>query len=365
MATGQTQQAKKRLFLLKAGRACPLLLSELGESGFNAVVVFSFLVYRLKAAKGNSYRAAVSKKQIQRGTGLDRSRTIPAALQLLEKHDLIGTHKGRSFAYQPKDESWFLQMKHAAQKPWYARFAYFPIWIPAPVDNSLTPRQNALYWLIIQRPRQKQRYYSLCIGISDKTVRRTVEKLRNLHLLSEDDLTALRPAESHMYLWQDKAVRKSASTEYRLSRRGVFAKFENDAPYERFQGKRNNNGSFVSAYEQICEFVDLIGRKMQRAGYSRTEIETYWSETVNRILSEINLLVAIESLILEFPSIFEYVEAQTLRSRAAGRFQGANSLGLLKQCTKAAIDTLIASCDHYRRHGSVLHWSWQPPSDLT
>src|SRR4051812_42037350 len=218
MLTGQVQRQKKCLFMLKAGKSCPLTSNT--SAGFNAVVVYSFLVYRLKMAKGNQHKP-VTNRQIQRGTGLCRSRTIPAAVELLETHGLVGKHDGRVFAHQNTTATWFIEMKNSQHKPWYARFAYFKIWIPCTGKDRLTSRHNALFWLISAKPRQRQTYYAKCLGIDEKTVSRAVKWLRQIGLLSRSELEPRELTAAHLPMWQDKATRKAEQGPFRLSQAGI------------------------------------------------------------------------------------------------------------------------------------------------
>lgn len=79
------------------------------SSGFNCVVVYSFLVYRLKMRHGDQHKAAVTNKQIERGTGLSRSRTIPKAIEVLEEHGLLGRNDRGVYAHQGQSGEWFVQ----------------------------------------------------------------------------------------------------------------------------------------------------------------------------------------------------------------------------------------------------------------
>jgi hypothetical protein len=228
MPSGQTQHHKKSLFLLRAGQNCPLTSTE--AAGFNSVVVYSFLVYRLKMRHGDQNKAAVTNKQIERGTGLSRSRTIPKAIEVLEDQGLLGRHDNRVFAHQGQSAEWFVQMRNSQNKPWYARFAYTPIWIPISGPSSLTPRQNAIYWLICSKPKQWQVYYALRLGIDEKTVGRAIERLRRLELLSWSGLQPLDLQPRHLDLWQDKARRTVKTKEFRLSDNAVLQDFAKDNP---------------------------------------------------------------------------------------------------------------------------------------
>lgn len=361
MPTGQTQHLKKRLFLLKAGKACPLTAPDAATdkptSGFNSVVVYSFLVYRLKMAHGDQDKAAVTNKQIQRGTGQCRSRTIPKAIDMLEAHGLAGRVNNRVFARQGQSNGWFVQITNSHHRPWYARFAYFPIWIPCSNQGRLTPRQNALYWLIAAKPRQKQIYYSLCLGIDAKTVTRAVRKLRVLELLSWSGLEPRELTAEHMELWQDRAQHKLKSNEFQLSRTGVFTRIDASGHFVWFIGDATAN---QTPYEQFCDRLDETGNRMRSAGYSTVEIAAYWDDLAQHIMRSTNSMEPLELFILDFANIFAHVEAVTNRNRAAGQFAGANSLGLLKSVTRQVVQELQIVWENRRLYGGLCIWSWTP-----
>ena len=247
---------------------------------------------------------------------------------------------------------------HSSQhKPWYARFGYFPIYIPSSHKSRLTPRQNALYWLIGANARQKQVYYSMCLGIDVKTVGRAIETLRILGLVSWSQLEPLPLSADHLALWQDKAKRKLKSNEFQLSQSGLLLKFSETTPFQWFASDKERNRS---AYEQFCERLDEFGNRMRAAGYSTVEITAYWDQTAKQILLEGNSMAPLELFVLEFRKLFAYVEATTLRNRAAGLFGGSNSLGLLKTVTRQATEQLKVVSENHRTYGGLCIWSWSP-----
>lgn len=341
--------------MLKAGRSCPLTSAE--AAGFNAVLVYSFLVYRLKMQKGDHNKAAVTNRQIHRGTGLCRSRTIPVAIQLLEKHGLLGRTSNRVFAHQGQSEPWFVQMKHAQNKPWYACFAYFEIWIPSSQKRRLTSRHNALFWLIVSKPRQRQSYYAMCLGIDEKTVSRAVKELRKLKLVSGSELEPCELTEEHLSMWQDKAARKATHTSFKLSKVGILTALSKDTPFKWFAPR---NDTEPSAYESFVQMIDAYGAEMQNAGYSTVEISQYWDDATKTIVLETDALEPFELFVMQFRKIFQYIEALTLHNRAQRLFKGKNSLGLLKEVTTKAIHQLKAAWRNKLTYGGLCYWSWNP-----
>jgi hypothetical protein len=348
MATGQTQHDKKSLFLLRAGQSCPFTSTT--AAGFNAVLVYSYLVYRLKMAKGDQNKAAVNNKQIARGTGLCRSRTIPNSLKILEDEGLLGGTDAQVFPHQGQSFDWFVQMKNVQNKPWYARVAYLKIWIPSTSPDSLTPRHNAVYWLIRLKPRQRQVYYAKCLGIDEKTVARAITRLRKLELVSWSQLEPLELRDLHLALWQDKRKKKFKTKEFRLSNNEKMSLFAKDNPLTWFEGSD----------ERFALVLDGYGNRMRAAGYSTVEITAYWEATLLHILERAKVLEPFERFVTQFGKIFDHVEAVTLRNRAAGTFNGANSRGLLEQITRTATEELQTVWQNHLQYKSPFGWSWSP-----
>ena len=354
MSTGQTQHRKKSLFVLRAGRAC-LLTST--EAGFSAILNYSFLVYRLKMAKGDQSKAAVTNRQIERGTGLCRSRTIPKAIEVLEEQGLLGRNNKRVFARQGRSPEWFVEMRNSQHKPWYARFAYLKIWIPSSDPRSLTPRQNAVYWTLRSKPKQRQVYYALRLGIDEKTVARAIERLRRLELISWSELEPLALQPDHLVLWQDTAKRKSKSKEFRLSDNKTIRDFAHDSQLTWF-----SEADGASSAQHFSQRLDGYGNRMRSAGYSTVEITAYWERITRHIVESTNTFEPFERFLIEFGRIFEHVEQVTLRNRVAGTFNGSNSLGLLNTITQQAADELQLVWQNHRTYGSFFAWSWSGPS---
>ena len=214
-------------------------------------------------------------------------------------------------------------MTNNHHKPWYARFAYVKIWIPSSDHRSLTPRHNAVYWRIRTKPRQRQVYYALRLGIDEKTVARAVERLRHLELISWSALEPLDLRADHLPLWQDKAKRTVTAREFRLSQFGILSQFAGNSSLGWSKGDR-------SVFENL---LDGYGNQMRSAGYSKVEIRTYWEQICKQILKDTNSLEVFDRFAFEFGRIFQHVEKVTLRNRVAGTFNGANGLGLLNTIT--------------------------------
>ncbi len=327
-------------------------------------MVYSFLVYRLSMAKGSQAQGAVTRQQIHRGTGLSDTRTIPAALTELEQHGLVGFNEGRVFPFQPRDRSWFVEFKNPGGREWYARITYFPIWIPDSAKASgLVPRVNALYFLIAKRPAQRQKYYALKLRVSVGTIRSAVSKLRRLGLISPDDLKANDPEDGQRAYWQDRQVRKAK--QWRLSSSKLFKAIlcHLDGQFQYFS-TIDAEGRIAS---QVCtDMIDWFGQDMRTAGYSTKEIDDYWRQVIELCHldasfsgpGKFELFVS-----LNFPVIFEYVEQQTLKARAAGQFSGTNSLGLLLRVTRQAIGEIDQAWDNFGTFGlGRCTYQWQPKS---
>ncbi|MBS0205927.1 MAG: hypothetical protein JSS49_23755 [Planctomycetes bacterium] len=344
---------KKRLFFLMAGKSCPL--------DFNSVLVYSFLIYRYKLKNGMQQDAAVTRQQIHLGTGLCATRTIPTALEQLEQHGLIGLVDNRVFPFQPKQD-WFVQYRNGGLKPWFARIAYFPIWIPASAKSSgLVPRVNALFFLIKHKPNQTQSYYAAKLGVSLTTVRTAIKTLRRLKLLSVSELRGRDLAGDQWQLWQDKKKRTQTTVRrWRLSQSDLFQRI----------GARLENGKFLYFFQieeeprqTFDRIVDWFGNKMAARGYSRTEIESYWSDVAQRFLideSDASLHKFELFLWLNFLDVFNHAEKITLQSASAGIFSGTNSLGLLKRITSEAVSQINTAWDNHAHYGmGTCNHQWQ------
>ena len=335
---------KKQLFFLIAGKSCPL--------DFNSVLVYSFLIYRYRAAKGQQQAASVTRQQIQIGTGLCATRTIPKALEKLQEHGLIGYHGNRVFAFQPRDNQWFVPYRNPGLKPWYARITYFPIWVPASAKSSgLLPRVNALYFLIKNKPHQTQSYYALKMNVSATTVRSSIKQLRRLKLIASHELVAFEPSDEQLNLWQDRKKRTATTvTGWKLSKANVFV---------RVATKLDSLFLYCADEEKTPRqmfdwYADQFGIIMLSRGYSRTEIESYWNEVAQcfRIDGSRAALNKFELFAVKsFIEVFEHAENITLRSAAAGTFAGSNSLGLLKRLTQEAVREITIAWDNYSNNG--------------
>jgi hypothetical protein len=356
-----TKTTKKQLFFLIPGKTCPL--------SFNAVLVYSFLVYRYKAAKGDQQRGAVTRQQIHRGTGLSDTRTIPDAIAELEQHGLVGWNGDgdRVFPWEPKHEDWFVGMKNPGMRAWHSRIAYFPIWIPMTGRASgLVPRVNALYFLIRQTPNQRQAYYALKLKISEGTVRSGIQTLRRLRLISPLGLSSVDCGDEQLALWQDRKSRKEHG--WRLSGEEMFKSLlaKMDGRFKYFQSD-NLGGRPHTAKQMFVRVVDWLGRKMHSSGYSRHEITKYWTQVmelfeVNESPSGIGKL----ELFLDrnFHVVFEYAHQQTLKAASAGTFTGVNSFGLLMRLTHEAFNDINVAWDMYSSSGlGLCTHQWQPRSE--
>lgn len=360
-----TKTAKKELYFLMPGKSCPL--------SFNAVLTYSFLVYRFKAAKEDQQRGAVTRQQIHRGTGLSDTRTIPSAIAELEQHGLVGKDSTgeRVFPWQPKQDGWFVEMTTPGMRPWHSRIAYFPIWIPtAGKSSGLVPRVNALYFLIRRSPGHRQAYYALKLKISDGTVRSALNTLRRLGLVSPLGLTAVEPTDDQLRLWQDRKTRKAATSEHvwRLSATDVFKSL-----LTRFDGRFRyfhdaiRDGKSLTAKQSCVKVIDWFGRTMQAAGYSRKEIIDYWTQVFD-LFGDGDSLVSLSKLELflnlNFHVVFEYAQQQTLKAASAGTFSGVNSSGLLLRITREVAHEIDRAWDLYAESGlGLCSHQWQPRAE--
>jgi hypothetical protein len=156
-----------------------------------------------------------------------------------------------------------------------------------------------------------------------------------------------------------KVKRKVKSNEFRLSQTGVLETITAGSPFQWFVA---GDGAERSGYEQFCDRLDESGNRMRAAGYSTAEITEFWDKTATHIMVSTNSMETLELFVLEFRKIFEYVEATTLRNRAAGLFGSSNSLGLLKTISQQAARGLQLAWENHRQYGGLCLWSWEPNS---
>lgn len=110
--------------------------------------------------------------------------------------------------------------------------------------------------------------------------------------------------------------------------------------------------------QRFAEMLNGYGNRMRSAGYSTVEITTYWEQTANLITGRTQALEPFERFVIQFSGIFDHAEAVTLRNRVAGTFNGANSLGLLRQLTQQAAEELQIVWQNHQTYGSFFSWSW-------
>jgi hypothetical protein len=334
----------KQLFFLAGTKDCPL--------SFSDRLVWSFLVYRLGQAKGDAIKGAVRLNQIERGTGLD-DRIIRTSLAELVKLGLAQwterdtravqrygkSHNridGKVVAIEGDSSQWLHRRKDvkSVTYPWWKSAVYFPISLPK--KGTLTARQNALYWAIKFRPRQKQTYYAAWLGVSRRTVQQNVNDLRDLKLLVPDSLTVSRQPPD---LWVSNVVKLKPTKKWKLSKTFSFTD--------------EDNYSFYKSAADICEILDHRADQMVAAGYSTKDVFDIWHYAFDLLKSKCGTLCSLEHFIREFPGIFKVAESITRLNRDSGSFNGVNSAGLLRVEISKAVKQ-IQSCDASR----LLLWSY-------
>ena len=356
MSNVKTQKQKRQLFYLRSGRSCPIGEVHRGER-FNAIFVYSYLVYRLTMKDGDVATASVSRETIRRGTGLDTSRSIPTALRVLENHNLIGYVGNKIHAVEPEDLNWFVVMQNTESRSWYERISYCSVQIPARNHPSgLSARQNVLYWMITSKPRQAQKWYELTLGITPATCRSAIRALRRLNLLSPNELVAIKPNEQQMSLWQDsyKITKKVPNTdsEWRLS--SFCSEFE---ALWFFTDAELSDGTPISGRDYFIQRMDQYEKRLRQAGYTAADMSEYCQQ-----LQATELTGYVELLFLRgFDDVFELAESETRQNQRTGKFHGRNSLGFLKKYTASAL--LQIEELHQRNADMLFAWEFQKGDD--
>jgi len=311
----------KQLFFIAGTKDSPL--------SFNDRLVWSFLVYRLGQAKGDSTKGAVRLNQIERGTGLD-DRIIRSSLAELNdlglaqwtEHNTKAVERdgkshnrtdGKVVAIEGESSQWFRRRKDAksVNYPWFRTFVYFVMSLPS--KGTLTARQNALYWVIKFGPRQKQTYYAAWLGVSRRTIQLNVNDLRDLGLLVPDSLTVSpQPPD----LWVSKVVKLKPTKKWSLSK---SFNFTDELEY-----------SFYRSAAEINKSLDHRANQMVAAGYSTKDVFDIWQEAFGLLNSKCGTVSSLEHFTREFPEIFKVAESITRLNRESGSFNGVNSAGLLR-----------------------------------
>ena len=353
MSNVNTQSQKKSLFLIQVGRSNPIGTEYSGQL-FNAVLVYSFLVYRLTMEKGQWHAATCTRAAIHRGTGLDVNRAIPAAIIILKKFKLAGEYENRIYAIKPTDLDWFVLKEDSEKRSWFKRFAYTKLWIPrTDISPRLMTRHNALYWLIKRKPAQAQKWYALVLGITEVTCRNGIARLRGFNLLSSTELRVVTPNEEQLALWQDSRKRKPKEKNDRWRFSDYCDWFMDLCWFE----DSDADGEFVSSEQQFVRSMGQYQELMKQAGYSSKEMMEYWSEC----LAGKEMLFVELFLHQGFIPVFELAESETRQNQRTGKFHGRNSLGFLKKYTASAL--LQIEELHQRNADMLFAWEFQKGDD--
>jgi hypothetical protein len=287
--------------ILDCTRICPLQ--------FNPLLAFSCLVRYARHGKG------ATAQQIHRATGLQRSQTVAAAIQVLAGHGLAARVDGYWHAVEPAGETagWFPVCKNTVGRAWPARLAYWWLVLPSPA-SPLTAKQNAVYCNLLDPCCERQAGLVRMLKLDKKTVATALAELRRLGLVSETELRANPPAADQLGWWADKPKQKA----FRASA-GV------------------DDWSRFSDGEDVAAILDRFGRDMLDAGYSEADIRAYW-----RTVKDLgNNKVFYAFMTGHFSRLFEKVEADHAANRAAGKYgQARNSHGLLRTETRKVIARL-------------------------
>jgi hypothetical protein len=303
---------KKRLWFVTLKADCPL--------GFAERLVLSSLVSKARHGK------SVTARRIAKVTGLHRGSSVSPALAALQRHRLAEKTTEGWRALPPSGEAaqWFVSRKGKSEH-WHERLAYFPVSLP---DRSkVSTRHAVVYWFLVARSRltrpQKIAGIAKALRIGWATASRAVKKLQKMGLIDSD----LRPTQAQRDdLWlEGKKPRPPKKPEivdnYRMS-----ALFKAGMSFEGFKSR--------SAFD---EHVDRIGTVMRRAGYSAEDIHGYIRatyESFGKHLRDAKLAVFLR---WSLEVLFARAERETEKNRAAGRFQGKNSLGLLSHMTQSFV----------------------------
>jgi|GEM_PF-3605721 len=323
---------KKQLWFLTFNKDCPLDFAER--------LVYSHLVSKIRHGKSQF------AKNIAVHTGLDRASVVAASLGVLESHGLVEKSKGCWRALQPTGatEAWFVPRKSESDK-WHERLAYFPISMPN--RSKLMTRCAVVYWFLVSVANNQRRQnitgIANCLSIGWATAARSVKQLQKMGLISSN----LRPTKVQQDdLWREGRKRKKQQTKpavvdnYRMS-----SLFKPQFSLEAFKER--------SIFD---EHVDRIGTKMRRAGYSEDEIGEYIRETQSSFTPVLRNESMSWFLRASMETLFAQAERETEKNRMRNRFQGKNSLGMLKHLTKSFVARINKA--HERFEDVQVHMFW-------
>lgn len=322
----------KQLWFLTFNKDCPLSFSER--------LVYSHLVSKIRHGKSQT------AKSIAAHTGLHRGSVVASSLDVLEAHGLAEKSKGCWTALRPTGatEAWFVPRKSRSDK-WHERLAYFPMSMPN--RSKLTTRCAVVYWFLVSvannRRGQNITGIANCLSIGWATAARSVKQLQELGLISG----SLRPTKVQQNdLWREGRKRRTKETKaavvdnYRMS-----SLFKPQFSLEAFKER-----SFLD------EHVDRIGTKMRRAGYSEDEISEYIRETQASFTPVLRNESMSWFLRASMETLFAQAERETEKNRMRNRFQGKNSLGMLKHLTKSFVARINKA--HERFEDVQVHMFW-------
>lgn len=276
------------------------------------------------------YGKRATAKRIAIGTGLHRGDSVAPALAVLHGHSLVEKTKEGWRALSPSGQAaeWFVRRKSTSEH-WYDRLAYFPISLP---DRSKLPTRHAVvFWFLVSRSRLSRPQKvagiakALCIGWA--TAGRAVKQLQDLGLIDSE----LRPTDVRRDdLWLDGKKPGAPKKPQVVDNYRMSALFGPTFPLDCFQRCRAN----------LEQHADQIGTQMRRAGYSEQETGEYILGTYRSFTGDLRGQKMGAFMRFSIEGLFRRAERETQKNRANGRFQGKNSLGLLRHMTEHFVERI-------------------------
>lgn len=300
--------AGKRWYqLLLCRKACPLR--------FNERLVYSYLTYR-------TARGGAKAPEVARVTGLDYHRTVPKVVASLTAAGLAARDEGRVVALPPLAPDWFV-WRPDETLPWYRRLRGYPI---CHRPKGITPGQTAVYFCLltgnVQEGRkiahhQKRAGIAAMLRLSRATVSRAMKKFETLGLLEYD---YLRPPPAEV-----------------LDR---FPDRPTGPPKRKWVASIACGWKFGTLDQgpTMARWMDGASAKLLKSGYSKEEVLRYWEFAKTQAEKKGSILY---EFLMNWGELFAAVEAETAKNRAAGKFAGPNSGGLLRERTRERIGKLI------------------------
>lgn len=308
---------------------------------FSAWVVWSQLVYA-----GRFGGRGLSARGLGRRTGLDRAATVPRALADLQGFGLVERQGSRWVALPPPPGAadWFVLKKPEKRSDdWRKNFVTLQVCVPR--RPRLWRRAAVLFILyspnVSERSKVKKTRRDLVnlTRLNRATVRGAVRWLVGQGLLYDigGTLYLARPGPQHLGLFRDREPRPAPRAEGAGWTISQLFKVNTATLSDEARGLWDET---VRRLDEVIQPV-LLGSQ-----YTPDDIKFYFEWVRNECRGSVKRLwVFTFEFLLEEGRLFLRAERETAAARRDGRFNGPNSLGLLRGLTTAYLERLPAKVE--------------------